>query len=87
MQSWRQTLQKPSGGNFRPYEPRLLLTTKKNQTTTLLPKRRRPLNVIHGSARFSKFQRGNSRLHPDAQQRIEEPADQRALLEDDIGPP
>ena len=28
----------------------------------LLPKRRRPLNVIHGSARFSKFNRarGNS---------------------------
>src|SRR5215475_2037372 len=26
------------------------------------------------------------RLHPDAQQRIEEPTDQRAFLEDDIGP-
>jgi hypothetical protein len=35
----------------------LLLTTKRKQTATLLPKTRRPLNVIHGSARFAKFNR------------------------------
>jgi hypothetical protein len=41
----------------------LPLTTKAKQTTTL-PKPRRPLNVIHGSARFAKFNRarGNSAL-------------------------
>jgi hypothetical protein len=33
----------------------LLLTTKRKQTVTLLLKTRRPLNVIHGSARFAKF--------------------------------
>ena len=48
--------------NFRPYEPPLLLTTKRKQTATLLPKKRRPLNILHGSARFAKFNRarGNS---------------------------
>jgi hypothetical protein len=35
----------------------LLLTTKRKQTVTLLPKTRRPLNVIHGCARFAKFNR------------------------------
>jgi hypothetical protein len=35
----------------------LLLTTKRKQTVTLLLKTRRPLNVIHGSARFAKFNR------------------------------
>jgi hypothetical protein len=30
---------------------------EKEQTATLLPKTRRPLNVIHGSARFAKFNR------------------------------
>jgi hypothetical protein len=37
---------------------------EKEQTATLLPKTRRPLNVIHGSARFAKFNRarGNSRM-------------------------
>jgi hypothetical protein len=40
-----------------------MLTTKRKQTATLLPKTRRPLNVIHGSARFAKFNRAgdNSR--------------------------
>jgi hypothetical protein len=53
--------QKPSS-NFRPYEPLSLRTTKRKQTTTLLPKKPRPLNVIHGSARSAKFNRarGNS---------------------------
>jgi hypothetical protein len=39
-----------------------LLTTKRKQTATLLPKRPRPLNVIHGSNRSAKFNRagGNS---------------------------
>jgi len=35
----------------------LLLTTKRKQTAKLLLKTRRPLNVIHGSARFPKFNR------------------------------
>jgi hypothetical protein len=44
----------------------LLLTTKSKQTATLLPKKRRPLNILHGSARFAKFNRArdNSRLGP-----------------------
>src|SRR5271156_2630391 len=37
----------------RPYEPPLLRTTKR-KTTTLLPKRPRPLNVIHGSVLIGK---------------------------------
>jgi hypothetical protein len=41
---------------------RLPLTTKRTQTIALLSKLRRPLNVIHGNARFTKFNkaRGNS---------------------------
>jgi hypothetical protein len=35
----------------------LRLSTKRKQTVTLLPKTRRPLNVIHGCARFAKFNR------------------------------
>ncbi|MGA2818865.1 MAG: hypothetical protein ABSE67_21745, partial [Xanthobacteraceae bacterium] len=31
------------------------LTTKRKQTTPLLSKTRKPLNVIHGNARFTKF--------------------------------
>jgi hypothetical protein len=44
----------------------LLLTTKAKQTTTL-PKPRRPLNFIHGSARFVKFNRArdNSSISAD----------------------
>jgi len=33
----------------------LPLTTKRKQTTPLLSKTRKPLNVIHGNARFTKF--------------------------------
>jgi hypothetical protein len=36
----------------------LLRTTKRKQTTKPLPKRRRPLNVNHGSARSAQFNRG-----------------------------
>jgi hypothetical protein len=39
--------------NFRPYEPRLLLTTKRKQTATLLLKTRRPLNVIQAASQSS----------------------------------
>ena len=43
---------------------RLPLTTKRKQTIALLSKLRRPLNVIHGNDRFTKFNkaRGNSQL-------------------------
>jgi hypothetical protein len=44
---------KAFSGNFRPYEPCLLLTMKRKQTATLLPKTRRPLNFFHGSDRFA----------------------------------
>src|SRR5208282_3149660 len=50
---------------FRSYEQRLLLTMKRKQTATLLPKTRRPLNVIHGSARFAKFNRARGNPRPD----------------------
>ena len=41
---------------------RLPLTTKRRQTIALLSKLRRPLNIIHGNDRFTKFNRarGNS---------------------------
>jgi len=41
----------------------LLLTTKRKQTAKLLLKTRRPLNVIHGSARFPKFNRARDNSH------------------------
>src|SRR3979490_1607637 len=46
---------------------RLLLTTKRKQTVTPSLKTRRPLNVIHGSARFAKFNRArdNSLVLPE----------------------
>jgi hypothetical protein len=47
---------------FPPYEPRLLLTTKRNKQPRCCPKGERPLNVIHGSARFSA--RGQFRRDP-----------------------
>jgi len=40
---------------FLPRGPRLPLTTKRKQTTALLSKPGKPLNVIHGNARFTKF--------------------------------
>src|SRR5665647_564438 len=48
--------------NFLPCGSRLPLTTKRRPTIALLSKLRRPLNVIHGNARFTKFNRarGNS---------------------------
>jgi hypothetical protein len=44
----------------------LPLTTKRRPTIALLSKLRRPLNVIHGNARFTKFNRarGNSPIYP-----------------------
>jgi hypothetical protein len=42
----------------------LLLTTKRKQTATLLLKTRKPLNVIHGSARFAKFNRARGNSNP-----------------------
>src|ERR1035437_1606058 len=48
--------------NFRHCGSRLPLTTKRKQTIALLSKLRRPLNIIHGHDRFTKFNkaRGNS---------------------------
>src|SRR5665647_652671 len=48
--------------NFLPCGSRLPLTTKRRPTIALLSKLRRPLNVIHGNDRFTKFNRarGNS---------------------------
>ena len=47
----------------------MLLTTKRKQTATLLLKTRRPLNVIHCSARFPKFNR--ARGNPQQPTKIE----------------
>ena len=41
--------------NFPPCGTRLPLTTKRKQTTALLSKTRKPLNVIHGNACLTKF--------------------------------
>jgi hypothetical protein len=46
----------------------LLLTTKR--TVTLLIKTRRPLNVIHGSARFAKVQQSAGQFHVHADEVI-----------------
>src|SRR5665647_2340494 len=53
--------------NFLPCGSRLPLTTKRRPTIALLSKLRRPLNVIHGNDRFTKFNkaRGNSPVATD----------------------
>src|ERR1700730_3566051 len=51
--------------NFPPCGPRLPLTTKRKQTTTLLPKPQRPLNVIHSSV-ASRSSTENGTIAPDA---------------------
>jgi hypothetical protein len=52
-----QTVGRPSPPISRSASPSSPSHGRPQEKITLLPKRRRPLNVAHGSARFAKFNR------------------------------